>query len=145
LRVGDRDQIRRIVDDDRVVDVVVDDVAWRWCDLRRRRYPYRDGPVFRDRQHEGNDRRRRRWQVNEINRRRRKEDDRRRWRRFKAELRIIEREERPLDIDDFIRRWWWQAVVNDGEGRWRLRRRRKICQTPPAIVAMGAARITLQI
>jgi hypothetical protein len=29
-----------------VVDVVVDDVGWRRCDLRRC-YPYRDGPIFR--------------------------------------------------------------------------------------------------
>jgi hypothetical protein len=59
------------------------------------------------------DRRRRRWQVNEINRRRRKENDGR-WRRwFKAELGIIEHEERPLDIDDFIGRWRRQAIIND--------------------------------
>jgi hypothetical protein len=144
LRVGDGDQIRRVVDDDRVVDVVVDDVGWRRCDLRRC-YPYRDGPIFRDREHERDDRRRRRWQVNEINRRRRKENDRR-WRRwFKAELGIIEHEERPLDIDDFIGRWRRQAIINDDESGRRFQRSRKIGQTPPAIIGMGTTRITFQI
>ena len=114
--------------------------------MPRRRYPYRDGPIFRDRQHESDNRRRRRRQVNEINRRRRKENDRRRrrwW--FKAELRIVEHEERPLDVDDFIGRWRRQAIINDDESGRRLQRRRKIGQTPPAIVGMGAARITLLI
>jgi hypothetical protein len=145
LRVGNRDQIGGVVDDDRVVDVVVDDVAWRRLDLRRRRHPHRHRPILGDRQHESNHGRWRRWQIDEVNRRRRKENDRRRRRWLKAELGIGKHQDRPIHIDDFIRRRRRQAVVNDREdGRW-LQCGGKIRQTPSRIVGMCAARIASQI
>jgi hypothetical protein len=120
LRVGDRDQIGRVVDHDRVVDVVVDDVAGRRLNLQRWRHPHRYRPILGDRQHESD-----RWwwwrrQIDEVNRRRRKENDRRRRRRRKAELGIGKHQERPLDIDDFIRRRWRQVVIDDREAGRRL-------------------------
>jgi hypothetical protein len=124
LRVGDRDKIGRVVDDHRVVDVVVDDVAWRRLDLRRWSHPHRYRPILGDRQYESDHWRRRRWQIDEVNRRRRQENDRwRRW-RLKAELRIGKHQDRPVDIDDFIGRRRRQAVIDDREGGRRLERGR---------------------
>jgi hypothetical protein len=145
LRVGDRDQVGRVVDHDRVVDVVVDDVARRRRNLRRRRHPHRDRPIFGDRQHESDRWRRRRRQVDEVNRRWRQENDWRRGRRSEAKVRIGKHQNGPVDIDDFIRRRRRQAIVDDRETGRRLECRRQISQTPSAIVGMRAARVASQI
>jgi len=128
LRVRDRDQVGRVVDDDRVVDVVVDDVARRRLDLRRRRHPHRHWPILGDRQHESDRWRGRRRQIDEVNRRRRKENDRRRRRRGKAEVRIGKHQDRPVDIDDFIGRRRRQAVIDDREAGRRLQSSRKVAK-----------------
>jgi hypothetical protein len=124
LRVGDRDKIGRVVDDDRVVDVVVDDIARRRLDLRRWCHPYGYRPILGDRQHESDHRRGWRRQIDEVNRRRRQENDRWRRRRLKAELGIGKHQDRPVDIDDFIGRRRRQAVIDDREGGRRLERSR---------------------
>jgi len=92
LWVSDRDQIGCVVDDNRVVDVVVDDVAWRWRDLPWGYYPNWYRPIFGNRQHESDHGRWWRRQIDEVNRWRRQEKDRRRRRRLKAELGIVKRE-----------------------------------------------------
>jgi hypothetical protein len=145
LRVGDRDQIGRVVDDDRVVDVVVDDVARRRLYLRRRRHPHRYRPILRYRQHESDNWRWWRRQIDEVNRRRRQENDRRRRRRRKAELGIVKHQDRPIDIDDFIGRRRRQAVIDDLEAGRRLQHGRQKSQAPSRIVGMRAAWVASQI
>jgi hypothetical protein len=127
------------------VDVVVNDVVRRRGDIFRRAHPHRHRPVIRDRKEKGIDRRRRRRQVDKIDRPRRQEEHRRRWRWFKPEIRIVEHQHRAVDIDDFVRRRRWHVVSNHGKLRRRLECRRKISEPAPRIVGMRAARVAPQI
>jgi hypothetical protein len=109
-RIGNRHGVRNIVDDDRVVNVVVDHVVRRRRHVGRRTYPDRNRPIDRDRQQEKSNRWRRRCKHHKLRRRRSKENDRQRRRRRKREDRIIEDENRPLDIDDLFRRGRRQVI-----------------------------------
>src|SRR5262249_26271374 len=74
--VRDGGRVGHIVDDDRVVNVVVNYVVrWRG-DVLRRTHPNRNGPVYRHGQQENSHWRRWRCQHNEFGWRRRQEDDR---------------------------------------------------------------------
>jgi hypothetical protein len=118
----DRDRLRRIVDDDRVVDVAEDHVVGRRRHILRRTDIDRHWLVDRHRQHE--DLNRRRWwrQHDKFRRRWRQEDHRRRWRRCESKDGIIEYEYRPFHVDDLVRRRWRHFVLDDGEGARRLKR-----------------------
>ena len=118
-RIFDGDRVCRVVDDYRVVDVIVDDVSRGRHHIRGRIDPNRDGNKYWERKHEKSNRRRRRQEEErgEINRRRRQEDD---WRRrHEAERRIVEDKHRAIDIDD-LRGRRRRHVVRDR----RVRRRR---------------------
>jgi hypothetical protein len=117
VRIGDGHHIGGVVDDDGVVNVVVDDVVRRRRHMPGRPHPHRDRHVIRTRQDEGIGWGRWRRQVIEVDRTRRQEDDRRRRGRRKIEIRIVERQNRPLDIDHFIRRWRRHVVVDDRKSR----------------------------
>ena len=72
--VRDGDRIRHVVDDDRIVNVVVDDVVRRRRHVSRRTHPNRNRPVNRHRQQENPHRRRGRFQHDEFRRGRRQEE-----------------------------------------------------------------------
>jgi hypothetical protein len=111
----DGHNIRRVIDDDRVVDIVEDHVVGRRRHIERWMTPHRNRHEHRDREHEGLDRGRRLRQHDEFRWRRRQEIDRRRRRRCEAEVRIVEREHRVIDIDPFFRRWRRHVIVDLGE------------------------------
>ena len=144
-RIGHRNRIGRVVDHNSVVNVVVDEVVRRrrnvprWIDPHRHRHINRNGKnVFINR-------RRRRSQIDEIDRPRRQEKYRRRRRRFKSEIRIVENQYRPFDVNDFFRRRRQHIVADDFESRRRLERGRQICQPAPRIVGMETIGVTTQI
>src|SRR5262249_25384819 len=89
--IGNWDCVRRVGDDDFVVNVDEDYVVRRrWRYVSRRANPNRNRRVDRNRQHEYGHGRWWRRQHHELGWRRREEDDRRRWRRHEREHRIIE-------------------------------------------------------
>ena len=100
-----------VVDDHLIVNVVVDDVVRRRVDLRWRDHPIRHRQVLGDRQHERDQRRLRRRQIHEIDWRRRQENEWRGRRRRKVEVRIVERQDRPFDIDDFVGRQGYEDFL----------------------------------
>jgi hypothetical protein len=101
----DRHVVGRVVDDHRVVHVIVDDVVRRRRrNVGRRLHIGRNRLIDRNRQHEQANWRRRWRQRHPERGRRRQEDHRRRWRRCKRKYRIIECEHRPIDEHDFGRR-----------------------------------------
>ena len=134
LRICDNDRVCRVVDDDPVVDVVVNNVRRRGSDLPRRDNPDRHRPILRHRQHESDHRRWRRGQVYEIDRRRRKKDCRRLGRRSKTEIRIIEHEHRSVDVNNFVRRRWRDIVFDHFNSRWGLESSGKLVQAAPRIL-----------
>src|SRR5262249_38347082 len=144
--IGNRDYVRRVVDNDFVVNVDEDYVV-----RRRRRYvsrranPNRNRRVDRNRQHEYGHGRGGRREHHEHGWRRRKEDDRRGWRWHEREHRIIEDENRPLDIDDLVGWWRRQVVFDHGELRRRLERRRQKSKTTVRVGRVRAIRISPQI
>jgi hypothetical protein len=127
------------------VNVVVDEVVRRrrnvsrWIDPHRHRHIDRNGKnVFVNR---------RRWrsQIDEVNRPRRQEKHRRRRRRFKSEIRIVENQHRPFDVNDFFRRRRRHIVADDIESRRRLESGRQIGEPAPRIVGMEAVGVATQI
>jgi hypothetical protein len=119
--IGDRHHIRRVVDDDGVVNVVVDDVAWRRFHILRWPHPYGNGRIIRDRKNECIDRRRWWRQIDKIDWTRRQEDDRRRRRRSKSEIGIVECQNRALNVDYFLWRWWRHVIRDDRKPRRRFK------------------------
>ena len=111
----DGHNIRGVIDDERVVDVVEDHVVGRRRHIDRRITPRWNRHEHRDREHESFDRGRRLRQYDEFGWWRRQEIDRRRRRRCEAEVRIVEREHRAIDIDSFFGRWGRHIVVDLGE------------------------------
>ena len=125
-RIGDYDGIGRVINDNRVVDVVVDDiigrrrnVVWR-VDIDRHRH------IGRNRKNVRINRRRWRSQINEVDRPRRQEKYRRRRRRFESEIRIVENQYRPFDVNDLFRRRRRYIVADDFESRRRFESSRQI-------------------
>jgi hypothetical protein len=143
--IGDYDGIGGVIDDNRVVDVVVDDIVWRrrnvvWrVDIDRHRH------ISWNRKNVRINRRRWRSQIDEIDRPRRQEKYRRRRRRFKSKIRIVENQYRPFDVNDLFRRRRQYIVADDFESRRRLKSGRQICKPTPRIVGMEAAGVTTQI
>jgi hypothetical protein len=121
-RIGNRHGICHIVDDDRVVDVVVNHVVRRWRHISGRTDPDGNRLVDRHRQDEKRQGRRRWREHDEFRRRRRQENDGRWRRRREREHRIVKDENRPPDIDDFFRRRRRQIVGYHRERRGRLER-----------------------
>jgi hypothetical protein len=144
-RIGDDNGIGRVVDDNRVVDVVVDDIVGRRRNVVWRVDIDRHRRISRNRKNVRIDRRRWRSQIDEIHRPRRQEKYRRRRRRFKSKIRIVENQYRPLDVNDLFRRRRRYIVGDDFESRRRLESGRQIRQPTPRIVGMEAAGITTQI
>ena len=142
----DRHVVGGVVDNHRVVHVVVDDVVGRRRrDVGRRLHIGRNRLIDRNRQHEQANWRWR-WRQRDPERGRgRQEDHRRRWRRCKREHRIIEREYRPIDEHHFGRGRRWHVISHHLERGRRLECGRELCQPAPAIVNVRAARIASQI
>jgi hypothetical protein len=85
-----------------------------------RAHPNRNWGVNWDRQQKHSKRRRGRWQDNKFRRRRRQEKHWRRRRRRERIDWIVEHQNRPLNIDDLLRRRRWHVVSHLGERGWRL-------------------------
>jgi len=113
--VGDRHGIGRVVDDDRVVDVVVDDVRWRRRHIGRTIVICRERNVFGNWQNKDAECRRRRGQDHELRRRRRQEEYRRRRRRNESVVRIIEDKHRPAEINHLFFQGRRHIVSDHGE------------------------------
>ena len=143
--IGDDDGIGRVVDDNGVVDVVVDDVVGRRRNVVRRVDIDRHRDIGRDRENIGIDRGRRRSQIDEVVRPRRQKKYRGRRRWFESKIRIVENQYRPLDIDHLFRRRRRYIIVDDRESRRRLESGRQIRQSAPRIVGMEATGVTPQI
>jgi hypothetical protein len=144
-RIGHRNRIGRVVDNNSIVDVVVDEVIRRrrnvprWIDPHWHRHINRNGKnVFINW-------RRRRRQIDEVDRARRQEKYRRRRRRFKSEIRIVENQYRPFDVNDFFRRRRRYIVADDFKSRRRLESGGQIGQPAPRIVGMETVGVTTQI
>ncbi len=144
-RIGHRNRIGRVVDDNGIVNVVVDEVVRRrrnvprWVDPHRHRHVDRNGKnVFINR---------RRWrsQIDEVDRPRRQEKYRRRRWRFESEIRIVENQHRPVDVNDFFGRRRGHIVADDIESRRRLESGRQIGQSAPRIVGMETVGVATQI
>jgi hypothetical protein len=144
-RIGHRNRIGRVVDDDGVVNVVVDEVVrrrrnvLRWIDVHGYRH------INRNRKNVFIDRRRWRSQIDEEDRPRRQEKYRRRRWWFKSEIRIVKNQYWPFDVDHLFGRRRRYIVGDDVEARWRVESGRQICQPAPCIVGMGATGVTTQI
>ena len=144
-RIGHRHRIGRVVDDDGVVNVVVDEVIRRRLNVLRWIDPYRHRHIDRNRKNVFVNRRRRRSQIDEVDRLRRQEKYRRWRRRFKSEIRIVENQYRPLDVNDFFRRRRRDIVADDVKSRRRLQSGRQIGKPAARIVGMEATGVTTQI
>jgi hypothetical protein len=101
------------------VDVLENNVVWRWRrNVDGRAYPYRHWGIHRDRQQEDAEWRRRWWEKKDWQWWQKKDW---RWgRRLKCIDWIVENQNRPLNIDDLLRRRWWHVVGYLGERGWRL-------------------------
>src|SRR5262249_18672809 len=135
--IGDRDGICHVVDYNRVVDVVVDHVVRRRGHVSGRTNPEGNRPVDRHWQDEKGYGWWRRREHHEFRRWRRQENDRRqRWRR-KAEDGIVEDENRPAAIDNFVRGRRRQVI---GYGREHRRRLERGGEKRQAAVGVGRVR-----
>ncbi len=143
--IGDYNGIGRVIDDNGVVDVVVNDIVWRRRNVVWRVDINRHRSISRDRKNIGIDRRRWRSQIDEVDRPRRQEKYRRRRRRFKSKIRIVENQYRPFDINHLFRRRRRYIVTDDFESRRRLESGRQVCQPTPRIVGMEPTGVTTQI
>jgi hypothetical protein len=144
-RIGHRDRIGRVVDDNGIVNVVVDEVVRRRRNVPRRIDPHRHRHIDRNGKNVFINRRRRRSQIDEVDRPRRQEKYRRWRRRFKSEIRIVENQHRPFDVNDFFRRRRRHIVADDIESRRRLESGGQIRQPAPRIVGMETVGVTTQI
>ena len=115
--IRDGNHVSGVVDYDRVVNVLVDDVVRRWRHIFRRPYPNRNWRIVRHRKHERRDRRGRRPKIDKINRPWRQKDNRRRRWRSKSKIRIVEHQHRTFNVNNFLRRRRRNIVGNDYEPR----------------------------
>jgi hypothetical protein len=127
------------------VDVVVDEVVRRWRNVPWWIDPHWHRHINRNGKNVFINRRRRRPQIDEVDRARRQEKYRRRRRRFKAEIRIVENQYRPFDVDDFFRRRRRYIIADDFESLRRLKSGRQIGQPAPCIVGMETVGVATQI
>jgi len=119
-RIRNRHGVRHVVNDDRVVDVGVDQVVGRRCHVGWWTDPDRNRPVDWHRQHEKSHGRRWRCEHHELRRRWRKQNDGQWRRRRERKDRIVKHENRSPDIVDFFRRGRGQVIGHGRERRWRL-------------------------
>ena len=140
--IGNYNGIGGVIDDDSIVDVVVDDIVWRWRNVFWRVDPDRYRNIHRNRKNIRIHRRRWRSQIDEVNRPRRQEKHRRRRRRLKSEIRIVENQHRSFDVNHLFRRRRRHIVADDFEARRRFESGCQICKPTPRIVSVGAARVT---
>ena len=140
--IGNYNGIGGVIDDDSIVDVVVDDIVWRWRHVFWRVDPDRYRNIHRNRKNIRIHRRRWRSQIDEVNRPRRQEKHRRRRRRLKSEIRIVENQYRPFDVNHLFRRRRRHIVADDFESLRRFESGRQIRQPTPRIVGVGAAGVT---
>jgi len=144
-RIGHRNRIGRVVDNDGVVNIVVDEVIRRRRNVLRRIDPHWYRHINRNGKNVGINRRRWRSQIDKVDRPRRQEKYRRRRRRFKSKIRIVENQYRPFNVNDLFRRRRRYIVGDDFESRRRLESGHQICEPTPRIVGMEAAGVTTQI
>ena len=140
--IGNYNGIGGVIDDDRVVDVVVDDIVWRRRNVFRRVDPDRDRNINRNGKNICVHRRWRRSQIHEVDRSWRQEKHRRRRRRLKSEIRIVENQHRSFDVNHLFRRRRRHIIADDFESRRRFESGCQICKPTPRIVSVGAARVT---
>jgi hypothetical protein len=143
--IGNYNGIGGVIDDDSVVDVVVDDIVWRRRNVFWRVDPDRYRNINRNRKNICINRRWRRSQIHEVDRSRRQEKHRRRRRRLKSEIRIVENQHWPFDVNHLFRRRRRHIIAHDFESRRRFESGRQICKPAPRIVSVGAAGIPTQI
>jgi hypothetical protein len=143
--IGHRNRIGRVVDDNSIVDVVVDEVVRRRRNVLRWIAPHGHRHINRNGKNVFINRRRWRSQIDEVDRPRRQEKYRRRRRRFKSEIRIVENQYRPINVNDLFRRRRQYIVADDFKSRRRLERGRQIGQPAPRIVGMETVGVTTQI
>jgi hypothetical protein len=127
------------------VNVVVDEVVRRRLNVPRWIAPHWHRHIDRYGKNIFINRRRWRGQIDEIDRLRRQEEYRRRRRRFKSEIRIVENQYRPFDVNDFFRRRRRYIVADDLKSRWRLESGRQIGKPAPRIVGMETVGVATQI
>jgi hypothetical protein len=143
--IGNYNGIGRVIDDNSVVNVVVDDIVWRRRNVFWRVDPDRHRRISRNGKNICIHRRWRRSQLHEVDRPRRQEKYRRwRW-RLKSKIRIVENQYRPLDVNHLFRRRRRYVVADDFESRRRFESCRQICKATPRIIGMGAAGVAAQI
>jgi len=143
--IGNYNGIGRVIDDNSVVNVVVDDIVWRRRNVFRRVDPDRHRKISRNRKNICIYRRRRWSQFHEVDRPRRQEKYRQwRW-RLKSKIRIVENQYRPLDVNHLFWRWRRHVVADDFESCGRFESGRPICQPPPRVVGMEATGVSPQI
>ena len=144
-RIGHRNRIGRVVDHDGIMNVVVDEVVRRRLNVPRWIAPHWHRHINRNGKNVFIDRRRWRRQIDKIDRPRRQEKYRRRRRRFKSEIRIVENQYRPFDVNDLFRRRRQHIVADDFESRRRLERGRQIGKPAPRIVGVETIGVATQI
>jgi hypothetical protein len=127
------------------VNVVVDDVVWRRCDIDRRAYPYRNGRIIGHRKHERKYRRGWWREIYKIYWPRRQEDNWRRRRRSELEIGIVEDQHRPFNINHFLHWRWRHIICDDGKIRRWVKCRREICKPSSGIVRVSAAGVAPEI
>lgn len=144
-RIGDGDRIARVVDDDGVVNVVVNNIRRRRCDIDRRIVIGGDRNKFGNRQDEKPECRRWRCQAHEFRRRRCQEKYRgRRWRN-ETVVWIIKNQHRPAEIHHFF--FWRRSyiVCDRSERRRRFIGRGEIAQSTVRVGHMRTARIPAEV
>lgn len=143
--IGNDDGIGDVIDDNRVVDVVVDDVVWRRRNVVRRVDIDGHRSIGRNRKNIRVNRRRWWRQIDEVDRPRRQEKYRGRRRRLESKIRIVENQYRTFYVNHLFRRRRRHVVADDFETRRRFESGRQIGKPPPRVVGMEAAGVTTQI
>ena len=136
---------RGVVDNGRIMDVGEDKIVRRWDHVGWRPHPERHGDEHRvwkrvqldrwERRHEHDEFWIRWWQ--QVNRRRR-------W-RGQSEIRIVEDQHRPIDVDHLLRGRWINLEGELRKGRWRFESSRQNNQPSARVGCMRAGRISPQI
>jgi hypothetical protein len=128
------------------VDVIVDDIVWRRCNVVWGVDIDRDRHIGRNWKDVLINRRRWRSQIDEVDRPRRQKKYRRRRRGLESKIRIVENQYRPFDVNHLFR---WRRrryiITDDFESRRRLESGRQIGQPTPRVVSVGAPGVTPQI
>jgi hypothetical protein len=141
-RISNRGDVRCVVDHDRVVDIREDYVVRRWRDERRRLTPKRNRYKDRNWQYEERDGQWWRGQIDEFRQWWRQKENRQRRRGWERVDRIVEDENRLIQIDGLFRRWRRHIVIDEGERRRRLLRRGKIGQSTARVRRVWSVQIT---